>query len=152
MGEDSKYCKILELAIEREVQAYLAYTALAGRMVHKGMRNLFMAMAAEELQHKSNLELELMKLGKSVPDCPINSDVNKANATVGGGEELDMDYKDAISLAIKKEASAYELYSELAVTSDDARARHMFFEMAEQEMKHKIRFEEEYEHIIKDEM
>lgn len=151
MSDKDKYCEVIELAIEREVQAYLMYTTLAGMMINKGMRSLFMAMAAEELGHKANLELEMMKLGKVVPNDPINSKFKGITETKNSTDSLDMEYRDAILLAVQKEDAAFQLYSELALNSDDAETRNMFLEMAEQEMKHKMRFQEEYENIISDE-
>ena len=151
MSDKDKYCEVIELAIEREVQAYLMYTTLAGMMINKGMRSLFMAMAAEELGHKANLELEMMKLGRVVPNEPIKANYKELTEAERSVDGIDMEYKDAILLAVQKEDAAFQLYSELALNSDNAETRNMFLEMAEQEMKHKMRFQEEYENIISDE-
>lgn len=152
MSNEDKYCRVLEFAIEKEVDSYLAYTVLAGRMVNKGMRGLFMAMAGDELGHKANLELELMKRGRVVREYPLAAVVEDAVAMEDGSGVIDMEYKEAILLAVEKEDAAFRLYAELAVTNDDAEARSMFFAMAEQEMIHKMRFQEEYENIIRDGM
>ena len=59
--------EILELAVSREVEAYHFLMAMAERVASNAIRTLLEELATEELEHKSTLELEMMKLGHTVP-------------------------------------------------------------------------------------
>ena len=62
-----------------------------------------------------------------------------------------MDYQDALILAMKKEKKAFQLYSDLAASTDDGGLQELFLGLAQEEAKHKLRFEIEYdEHILRE--
>lgn len=142
--------EILEYAITREVEAYHFLMALAGRVESEQIQQMFEDLAAEELEHKSRLELEIMKTGKTVstelpPARPeseyvLSKDVNK----------LDIDYEDLLLLCMEKEDSAYKTFVKLAANIHDKNSQETLIRLAEEEIKHKLRFEKEYERIIKD--
>jgi len=140
--------EILELAIAREEDANQFYLALAARTEVPEMRKVFEDLANEELEHKAKLELEVMKTGRVV-----TATKKLEPETVGdietAGSELDMDYKDMLIMAMQKEESSFRLYVDLAgrVTNEDA--RETLLALAEEEVKHKLRFEIEYDNLIK---
>jgi rubrerythrin len=52
---------------------------------------------------------------------------------------------------MKREKTAFKLYSDLAAIIQDANLRKVFLSLAQEEAKHKLRFELEYdEHILTD--
>ncbi len=53
-------------------------------------------------------------------------------------------------MVIKKEQAAFETYNELAAKTKDADSKKVFMEIAQQELKHKLRFQQEYDNIIND--
>ena len=59
-----------------------------------------------------------------------------------------MNYQVALILAMKKEQAAYKLYTQLAVIVDDEALRKLFMSLAQEEAKHKLRFEIEYDEVI----
>jgi rubrerythrin len=59
-----------------------------------------------------------------------------------------MDYRDALILAMKQEKAAFKLYSDLAAVSEDLQIREIFLGLAQEEAKHKLRFELEYDETI----
>jgi rubrerythrin len=60
-----------------------------------------------------------------------------------------MDYKDVLIIAMQKEESAFKLYVDLAgrVTNEDS--KETLLALAQEEVKHKLRFEMEYENLLK---
>jgi rubrerythrin len=60
--------EILEFAISREIQAREFFLALAKRVARPGVKKVFEELAAEEQEHKEKLQLEVMKLGKTVSE------------------------------------------------------------------------------------
>jgi len=59
-----------------------------------------------------------------------------------------MDYKDAIILAMKREKNAHDLYSRLALATEDDAGRELFLAFAKEEAMHKNRFEREYDDVV----
>ena len=140
---------ILEFAIHREVQANAFYLALAGRMVNPQKQQVFEELANEEMKHKERLELEVLKTGKVVKSAAADqgSEINYDIVGVDGG--LDMEYKDMLALAISKERASFRLYVDLAGRAKDEKTREVLLELAEEEAKHKFRFEIEYDTFLK---
>jgi rubrerythrin len=57
----------------------------------------------------------------------------------------DMDYQQALILAMKKEKASFKLYNDLAAQTDDANVKSTMLIMAQEEAKHKMRLEIEYD-------
>ena len=141
--------EILEYAIAREVDANRFYLALAGRTKKPEMRKVFEDLAEEELEHKAKLELEVMKTGKTVAVEEETKGLYTDEETVIGGPELDMDYKDMLMLAMEKEEAAFRTYVNLLPNVQDQESREVLLAIAEEEVKHKLRFEIEYDMLLK---
>ena len=140
--------EILQLAISREEDANVFLLTMAGRMKNPEMRKVFEDLADEELEHKARLELEIIKTGRVVTATErLELENNGDTKTVGS--EIDMDYKDMLIMTMQKEEASFRLYVDLAarVTSEDA--YETFLALAEEEVKHKLRFEMEYDNLLK---
>lgn len=148
MDEFESDDEILELAISREEDANTFFLALAARVKNPEMRKVFDDLAAEELEHKSKLELEMMKSGRVVT-ATEDKGYGVERAAKLTEIELDMDYKDMLILGMQKEESSFRLYVDLAsrVSSEDA--YETLLALAQEEVKHKMRFENEYDHLMK---
>lgn len=57
----------------------------------------------------------------------------------------DMSYVDVLAFAMKKEKTAYTLYSNLASIAQSPQLRETFLKLAQEEANHKLRFEIEYD-------
>jgi rubrerythrin len=150
MKEPDDYIEILELAIAREVEAYNFYLALAERVAEQQMRSVFEGLAEEELEHKAKLELEVMKTGKTVAveEKPLRPE--RSYILSDDESPLDMDYKDMLLLAMEKEEAAFRIYVNLAASAQDEESREVLLAIAEEEVKHKLRFETEYYLLLKE--
>jgi rubrerythrin len=150
MKEPDDYYKILELAIAREVEAYNFYLALADRVESQEIRKAFEDLAKEELEHKAKLELEVMKTGKTVvvEEKPLRPE--RSYILSDDESPLDMDYKDMLLLAMEKEEAAFRIYVNLAASAQDEESREVLLAIAEEEVKHKLRFETEYYLLLKE--
>lgn len=149
MAEFETVEEILELAVAREEDAHIFLMALAARMVNPEMRKVFQDLAAEELEHKARLELEIIKTGRVVTDSKKKLYYDTNDYAEDVGSEIDMDYKDVLTMAIQKEESSFRFYVDLAsrVTNEDA--YEILLALAEEEVRHKMRFEMEYNNILK---
>ena len=141
---------ILEFAIKAEQEAVDFYSDLAARSKNQQIKKVFIEFAGEEMKHKSRLlgikEEKTLKLpGEKVRDMKI------ADYLVDVAPKPDMTYSDALILAMKKEKSAFRLYSFLSEQTTDPILQGLFLTLAMEESRHKLRFEVEYdEYILKE--
>ncbi len=138
----------LDFAIANEESAAAFYTRLAAKMDKPAMRKVFEDFAAEELGHKDKLVLIkegklLLSAGKKVADLRIGDYIDDI-----GEISEDMDYQHALTVAMKREKAAFKLYSDLAASVDDATVKDTFLALAQEEAKHKLRFEIEYDENV----
>ncbi|NOZ47595.1 MAG: ferritin family protein [Chlorobi bacterium] len=148
MKEFTSADDILDFAIDAEQQAVNFYTRLAKNAKTEDMREVFQQFAKEEIRHKTRLtsikETRLFTLSKEkVADLKIGDYLVTVQVTD------DMSYQDALIVAMKREKAAYKLYNNLAAKSPTDDLRKVFLSLAQEEAKHKLRFEVEYdEHIL----
>ena len=95
----------------------------------------------------------LDKLRQIVGDPLFVKSGRSVVATAQAGELDDMkaawlDYQKALIIAMKKEKAAFRLYSDLAGRVDDAGIRDLLLGLAQEEAKHKLRFEVEYDDFV----
>jgi len=150
MNEFKSINDALDFAIQSEQEAFDFYTNLADMSINKVMRDVFIQFAKEEKGHKERLvgiksEGSFELSDKKVVDLEIGDyilDVKPAS---------DMSYQDALILAMKREKSAFKLYSDLAGIAPNNSLKNIFLTLAQEEAKHKLRFEIEYDdYILKD--
>lgn len=148
MDEFKTIKDILDFAIKDEQRAADLYAGLAKKSRNKEIRNVFEQFSGEELGHKKKLEkikaggeirlhtakIEDMKIGDYLVEVSTSRD--------------DLSYQDALIVAMKEEKAAFKLYSDLAARTDDAETRGVLLMLAQEEAKHKLRFEIEYDEFI----
>jgi rubrerythrin len=140
---------ILDFAIRNEQDAIDFYSKYAG-LVNKEMQDTFLEFAQEEIKHKARL----MKIKEdkifTFPLEKINS-LNLSDYTTSGNFTMDLSYQDALILAMLKEKAAFKLYLNLSQKTDIPFLKELFLSLAQEESKHKLRFELEYdEYILKE--
>lgn len=139
--------ELLDYAIKQEEQAYEFYMDLARGTKRAWMRDHFEQYAREELGHKAKL-LEI-KEGKQLDRAPGKLlDLKLADYLLDVEPSPQMDYQDALIVAMKKEKAAFKLYSDMAASVDDPRLRETLLGLAVEESKHKLRFELEYDEEV----
>ena len=75
-------------------------------------------------------------------------DLKIADYLVDVEPESDLDYQQSLVLAMKKEKKAFLMYTDLADTTDDEGLKNTFLALAQEEAKHKLRFEVEYDQYV----
>jgi rubrerythrin len=140
--------EILEMAIKDEQRAANLYEDLAKRSRSDEMRRTFLQFSQEELGHKK--KLERIKTGGKI----VVSDQKVQDLKIGdylvevSTSRDDLSYQEALIIAMKEEKAAFRLYSDLAARTDDAGAREVLLMLAQEEARHKLRFEIEYDDQI----
>jgi len=139
--------EILDYAIEQEEEAANLYTDLATRVDKPWVRKIFEAYAGEEREHKR--KLLAIKEGKLLQSAPKDFvDLKIADYLIDTEPHASMGYRDALILAMKREKAAFKLYSDLAAVSGDPQVKETLLNLAQEEAKHKLRFELEYDEAI----
>jgi len=140
--------KVLDFAIEKEQEAADFYTALAGKVKKSNMKDIFKQFSLEEQGHKAKLQnvkkgkLELAGTKQKIADLKIAETVTDVVV------DADFDYQQALIVAMKAEKAAYKLYTDLADIAKDEKIVTIFKGLAQEEAKHKLRFETEYDEIV----
>lgn len=142
--------EILDFAIEKEQEAVNFYTRLANNARNDEMKQVFEQFAQEEVNHKMRLQKikddrSFVFSDEKVMDLSISDYVVPTQITP------DMSYQDALVVAMNREKAAFKLYMKLASKVEDATMKDLFLSLAQEESKHKLRFELEYdEYVLKE--
>lgn len=142
MADVEKIANVLEMAIEKEIEAYRFYYSVAELISDKIGRDVFQQMANDEIKHRQRLELEIMKLGKTLKnqeDITIDVEVEPG---------FDLSYKEALIMGIQKEDASFQLYIQAMISTGDLELREVFMRLAEEEVRHKVKFEIEYNRLM----
>ena len=147
MDEFNSVDQLLDFAVEREEEAAQFYTDLAGKMEKPWMKEVFEQFAREEMGHKAKL-LAIKEGKRMLPSRRKVLDLKMADYLVADEPQGEMDYQQALILAMRKEKAAFKLYTHLAEKVDDADLKTTLLALAQEEAKHKLRFEVEYDDVI----
>jgi rubrerythrin len=139
--------EILDFAIGQEEQAAQFYIDLSNRMDRPWMSEIFKEFAQEEVGHKRKL-VEIKAGKRLVPAQAKVLDLKIGDYLVDVEPTADMDYQKALMLAMKKEKKAFKMYTDLAAAAGDASLSAIFLSLAQEEAKHKLRFEIEYDDYV----
>jgi rubrerythrin len=139
--------EILDFAIGQEEEAAEFYTGLAARMDRPWMSEIFKEFAQEEVWHKKKL-LEVKSGKRLIAAEQKVLDLKIGDYLVDVEPSDHMDYQQALVVAMKKEKKAFKMYIDLAGASDDANLKAVFMSLAQEEAKHKLRFEIEYDDFV----
>ena len=137
--------EILDFAINAEQEAINFYSSLYGRTNNENMKLAYREFILEEKSHKDKL-MELKKEGSlSGIELKKVTDLKISDYIVEKQIHDDMDYQDSLEVAMLREKAAYKLYTDLAEISDSSELKKMFSYLAQEEAKHKLKFEIEYD-------
>jgi rubrerythrin len=148
MDEWKSVDEILDFAIANEQEAADFYTGLAATVTRAWMKEVFEGFAKEEAGHKR--KLIAIRDGKLIPPSAnkVVQDLKIADYAVDVEAGPEIDYQEALIVAMKKEKAAFRLYTDLASNVDDANVKDTFLMLAQEEAKHKLRFEIEYDEYV----
>ncbi len=134
----------IEFAISKEKETAAYYRQGAQIIQSSEGKELFLDLASQEDLHQKKISaLDLERIEKSniknVPDLKISENLPELKINP------DMDYQAILTVALKNEEAAHTLYQGMADHSQDPVIKKLFLILANEESKHKLRLEEEYE-------
>ena len=138
--------EILEFAIAREGDSSEYYREMAQAAEKGGVRELFEELGAMELEHKAALELGVMKEGLVLDRAAGAGRIEPDNYLVAGDLRQGAGRKDVLALAVEKEKMSFRFYVDLAgLFREDEGLREVLVLLAEEEARHVLRVQSEYE-------
>jgi rubrerythrin len=144
MANTGDIVDILMVGVNRETEANIFYNIMSQYTEDPQVVEMCRQFAEEELIHKTNLELEILKLGRTVNNPPNISSSTPLDFMVDLSKVSHMDCGDLLVIAMNKEKEAFRFYLELYAMMDNPEFREVLMEMAEEEARHKLRFEIHY--------
>jgi len=147
MKEFASIDDILDFAIDEEQKAVDFYTELAGKTSSEEMKQVFNEFAQEEVQHKARLT-GIREQGLFEITFEKVADLKITDYVVNVKPSPEMTYRDALVMAMNKEKAAFRLYTNLAERAPNDQLRDLFLSLAQEESKHKLRFEIEYDDFV----
>jgi len=147
--KEKEFKEVITFAIRKEAEAYNLYKTYSQKVKTPGLKTMFEELAEQEQKHRQILggvekkDVSEYKL-KKIPNLKIGDFVEKEEFSP------DMDYASALRLAIKREEFSLRLYNQMAERGDDPELKRLFSVLAQEESKHKLRLETEYdENVLK---
>ncbi len=143
-----QFDEVIAFAVEKEQEAVDAYTTASNIVRRAHIKSMLLEFAEQERRHKEKLlAIDMSKVADSsvvnIPDLKIADYSDSIEITE------DMDYQDVLSVAMKREESAHNLYEILASNTTEPVLSRLFELLAQEEAKHKLALEKEYdEHIL----
>jgi len=140
--------EIIDFAIEREKEAEAFYLELLQEEALSGNRELFQEFATEERKHVRLLkEFKDKGLVRGLDSYKLKwiKDIKRSDLLVELTYHKGMDYRDILTLAVKREEKALKLYNDLLRQTENPEAQKLFKVLCQEEAKHKLKFETLYD-------
>lgn len=139
--------EVLEFAMNEEQKAVDFYTELSTKAKSDDMQKIFLEFAKEEMKHKARLLKIKEEKSYSIESQKVK-DLKISDYIVNVSIEENMTYQDALVVAMKKEKAAFKLYLALSERAENESMKNIFLSLAQEESKHKLRFEIEYDEYV----
>jgi rubrerythrin len=144
---EKEFRKVVQFAIEKEVGTFNLY-ALCGQIArYSGAKELFEELAKEEEGHRKLLEaLSVGKVDQAKLE-PIQ-DLRISDYLIDVTCKPDSSYADILRLVMKNEEHSVKLYNDLKASCRDEDLKKLFAFLAQEEARHKLKFERIYDEEI----
>ena len=139
--------QILDFAMEQEQSAIDFYTKLAAKSRNDEMKQVFEEFAREEIGHKAKIAQIKEEKNFDLPKEKVMA-LNIADYIAYADVDENITYAEALKVAMAREKAAFKLYTKLAAETSDNASRNIFQYLAQEESKHKLRFELEYDEFV----
>lgn len=133
---------IMTFARAKEKEAALFYLHCRNEAKRPELKKIFLELAEEEERHMLLLDQFTDEPPETVE--PV-TDLKIGDYLIDMTFHPDMTYRELLVLAIKREEKAYQFYRDVTKTESGKAHRTLFQKLANEELKHKRRLEDEYD-------
>ena len=138
---------ILQFAIDREIDAQNFYNEWAGKVKNPAIGEMLKELALQEKGHEEHLKRVKMR-GELKPSDKKITDMKISDYLIDIAPSEDMDYQQALTVAMEREQGSVNLYKTLAKLAPTDEVQNLFLDLVEEEVRHKVRLEDEYDQNI----
>ena len=138
-----KYKKVIENAIQAEIEAKEFYEKISKGVKNEYLKELFEKFAKEEKKHEVILSNVLSKEQIKSSYFDFEKDFHVSETVEMPEVNADMDLKDAIGIAMKNEELAMKNYD----NCEDVSLKNVFIDLSAMERRHKFKMEESFVNI-----
>ena len=143
--DQSAFDEIVNFAKEKEKEAGVFYRDLASKAEAAGIKQLLEEIAAEEDKHYEILDTMTLDAFKDAEPAPAIEDIKLAKTMPELEAKPDMNFQDILTVAIKREEKAEQLYKHMAAMAGQDEQKQLLERLAAEELGHRNRLEKEYE-------
>lgn len=139
---DRRFSDILDLAIQRETEAYDFYMDIYNLVEDASVKDTLEFIAGEEKKHKAFLvNYREGQYGADALRMAATIDYKIAEYLEEPGIEENMSRQDVYLIASHRERRSHQFYTELANLHAEGDTKMMLLNMANEELKHKEKME-----------
>lgn len=143
--------EVLELAIKKEEQSIEIYSFAQTKVLNPSSKAFLKELIEQEKEHKSKILEAMRDPGKAREIGSLDAEIQDLKI-VDYLKEVSLspeaDYQQILIYAGKREKETHNLYLGLAKKCKDKRIGKMFTKLAQEELAHKYRLEQEYDDVI----
>lgn len=148
--------KIIRAAIETEIDGYRYFVEAAGKAAHERVKELWLGLAVDEIEHMKILQSSLTSLLTHDRWEPVPGEVDETlppKAPIVGSKgpapagEFSSDV-EAVEAGLAVEANTYDFYADAAKKTTSAEGRKTYLQLAKMEMGHYQSLEEAREMLV----
>lgn len=147
--------EVIDFAIEKERMSKSVYEKAvaaapfgdAAAAKRSNVKAMFKEMAQEEENHRRLLEnLNEKNVAKYKIEKVADLKISEFEADVSFS--ADMSYRDVLVMGMKSEEKSLALYRSMSEKSNDPQLKKLFQVLIQEEAKHKLKFEKEYDNTM----
>lgn len=148
--EQKEFFEVIDFAIDREREAVQFYRDLQSMVQFTARKELLRELEDMEKGHIKALE-NVRKGTTPVTQIPRVQNLKISDYLVAAKPTPQLSYQDIIIIAMKREETSTQLYTDLANLSSEPSLKQLFMRLSAEEAKHKLHFEKIYnDEILKD--
>lgn len=141
----------LKLALRMEEESIQLYTSAQDKALNPSSKEFLKELVKEEEKHKKKIR-EVMKYPERVKEIGSSETKIRDLRIVDWLEDVSLspeaDYQQILIYAGKREKETHDFYVELAKRYKNKHIGKLFAKLAQEELKHKYRLEQEYDNVI----
>jgi rubrerythrin len=148
MAENTTLRAILDMAIQKEIEAQELYRRLYWKVIEDSAKDMFLELSKVEKKHENLLrDYAEGKLQEGALKSDHLLDYRIAEKLDQPPITPDMELKDVLLLAANREKASQEFYISLAAAHPPGDIKKLLEELASQELEHKHRVEDLYTEV-----
>lgn len=144
----TEFNEILDFAVEREHEAAAFYRSLQEQSKFNAHKTMLKELEQMEMGHIVVIE-SIRKKGIVTQDIDKVVNLKISEYLTKEPDQEELNYQNILISAMKREENSQKLYTEMSLKFPDPELSKLFRQLAADEAKHKLHFEQLYDEFLK---